>query len=339
MRWRRRQRRLRLTLAVMAVVAILSLLPQGRLPVRLPFRWAPGGADEPTIAVWHASAGRVDYLPLEQYVQGVVAAEMPSHFHVEALKAQAVAARTYALRRIEEDARLPQRPEAHVSSDYQVHQAWTSRDEFVNRWGPVEGLLRWRRVSEAVAATRGLVLMYDGRLIDALYHASSGGHTEDAARYFQSSVPYLVGVPDVYSEEAPGNESVASFHLSTVFERLGLGDWMATAPAAVGDVSAGSLGGQDLPVAVVSRTEAGRAAEVVVGGRLFTGRQVREALGLRSNWFDVTVDGDVVVFHVRGYGHGVGMSQYGADGMARAGYTFDEILAHYYRGAALEQRY
>lgn len=283
----------------------------------------PGG--EPLVAVWHAAEGRVVQLPLEDYVMGVVAAEVPSDFHLEALKAQAVAARTYALRRMEEAA--TRGDGAHVSSEPHVHQAWVPQEEFLARWGALEGRRRWGRIREAVLATRGLVLTYEGQLIDALYHASSGGHTEDAGRYFAAHVPYLVGVPDPYSEGAPGNETWAAFLLADVLERLGVGEQAAAGQGAHG------------AVAVLSRTNAGRAAQVAVGGRIFSGRQVREALGLRSSWFDVTLAGDVVVFHVRGYGHGVGMSQYGADGMARAGYTFEQILAHYYRGAVLERRY
>lgn len=303
---------LRLTLAVMGLLAALLLL-RARTP-------------EPVIAVWHGATDEVALLQLEEYVRGVVAAEMPSHFHVEALKAQAVAARTYALRRIEDDLRLAERPQAHVSSDYRVHQAWISRDEFLARWSPQEGASRWRLIAEAVEATRGMVLTYGGGLVEALYHSTSGGHTEDASRYFQTRLPYLVGVPDPYGDHSPTHETVVAIPVATVLERLGVHDAVVGGPGRA-------------PVEVLTRTESGRAADVSVGGRIVSGRQVREALGLRSSWFDVTINDDMAVFHVRGNGHGVGMSQYGADGMARAGYSFEEILAHYYRGAALERRY
>lgn len=336
---RRRWRRAWLTGALAGMLAALALWGMGT-------RRVPRGGEEPVVAVWHAAEQRVVWLPIEEYVQGVVAAEMPSHFHLEALKAQAVAARTYVLRRMAENGRLE--GGAHVSSAAQVHQAWMSREEFLARWGTAEGAERWRRIGEAVAATRGLVLTYQGQLAEALYHASSGGHTEDAASYFQAHVPYLVGVPDPYSRQAPGDQTWAAFPLAVVLERLGV-DVQATegsggrgleSMAGVAAAAGAADGGPgNAVVAVLSRTATGRAAEVAVAGRVYSGRQVREALGLRSTWFDVSVAGDVVVFQVRGYGHGVGMSQYGADGMARAGYTFEQILAHYYRGTTLERWY
>lgn len=303
-----------LRLAIVVVAVLASVM------------WLRPGAPEPVIAVWHGVTDEVTYLQLEEYVRGVVAAEMPSHFHVEALKAQAVAARTYAMRRIEENLRLAERPEAHVSSDYRVHQAWSSRDEFLARWSPQEGAARWSLIAEAVDATRGMVLTYGGELVEALYHSTSGGHTEDADRYFRTNLPYLVGVPDPYGAHSPTHETTVAIPVAIVFERLG-----------VHDAVVGATG--RAPIEVLSRTPAGRAADVFVGDRTFSGRQVREVLGLRSSWFDVTIDDDVAVFHVRGNGHGVGMSQYGADGMARAGYSFEEILAHYYRGAVLKRRY
>lgn len=307
---------------------------------------------EPVIAVWHGAVDEVSHMQLEEYVRGVVAAEMPTHFHPEALKAQAVAARTYALRRIEGDLRLSERPEAHVSSDYRVHQAWISRDDFLTQWGPQEGVARWCRVAAAVDATRGVVLTSGGQLVEALYHSTSGGHTEDAARYFQTSLPYLVGVPDPYGDHSPMHETTATIPVATIFEKLGLSDVVLTdgstsaargAERASSSFNANAPTAQTVsnpaPVRVLTRTESGRAAEVLVGEHIVTGRRLREALGLRSSWFDVTMDGDVVVFHVRGSGHGVGMSQYGADGMGRAGFEYDQILAHYYRGATLERRY
>lgn len=282
-------------------------------PPRPPF------GSPPVIAVWNARAASVHEFSLEEYVQGVVAAELPSGFHTEALKAQAVAARTYALRRIEGDARLSELGGAHVSSDFQVHQAWIEEAAYVAA-RPGTGAEQWRRIGEAVEATRGLVLTYEGELIDALYHSTSGGHTEDAARYFVGGQPYLRAVPDPYGDHSPAHRTRTVFALDVVAERLQV--------PLVGDV-----------IWVLSYTEAGRAERVAVGERVFTGRHIREALGLRSSWFDVTVVGDEVVFDVRGNGHGVGMAQYGADGMARAGHSFEKILAHYYPGTTLERRY
>lgn len=287
------------------------------------------GGRAPAIAVWNTQASSLYNLPLEEYVRGVVAAEVPAGFHAEALKAQAVAARTYALRRIERDERLPAHGHAHVTSDFRLHQAWTDEQQFLAARPPELGAQQWDAIVEAVDATRGIVLTYQGELIEALYHSTSGGHTEDASRYFQSTVPYLKAVPDPYGDHSPLHTSRTIVPLDTAFARLGV----ASARAA----SAGF--GRGAAVYVRSRTPSGRAEEVIVGGQTFTGRQVREALGLRSNWFDVRVDGNRVIFDVRGSGHGVGMPQYGADGMGRAGHSYKSILAHYYQGTTLQQRY
>lgn len=334
-------------------------------PQRPPFGSAP------VIAVWNARAASVHEFSLEEYVRGVVAAELPSNFHTEALKAQAVAARTYALRRIEGDARLAQFGGAHVSSDFQVHQAWVDEAAYVAA-RPGTGEAQWRRIAEAVEATRGLVLTYGGELIDALYHSTSGGHTEDAARYFVGGQPYLRAMPDPHGDHSPAHRTRTVLPLDVVAERLGVsvpaggsGSPAAGPGAGIGAASAVGSGsatrsgsaarsgpsagagsaveagpgpGADF-IRVLSRTDAGRAERVAVGEREFSGRDIREALGLRSNWFDVAVVGDEVVFDVKGNGHGVGMPQYGADGMARAGHTFEKILAYYYPGTALERRY
>lgn len=280
----------------------------------------------PVIAVWNSQTSTLHELPLEEYVRGVVAAEVPAGFHPEALKAQAVAARTYALRRIERDERVPGRSQAHVTTDHRTHQAWTGESDFIARRPAGVGEQQWATISAAVDATRGMVLTYEGQLIDALYHSTSGGHTEDAAHYFSSPVPYLQGVPDPYGDHSPVHRSRTSLSVTTVLNRLGIGQ-------AAGRGSTSSL------IRITRRTPSGRVAEVTVAGRTFSGRQLREALGLSSNWFDIEFQGEMVVFHVRGSGHGVGMSQYGADGMARRGFSYERILAHYYRGTRLVKRY
>lgn len=297
-------------------VFILAVLAAGTF-------WLGGrptpGAD-PVISVWNARAASVHEFSLEDYVRGVVAAEMPASFHPEALKAQAVAARTYALRRVEGDVRLAELSGAHISSDFQRHQAWIDEAQFVAA-RPGAGEAQWARIGEAVDGTRGIILTYDGEPIEALYHSTSGGHTEDAARYFVGGKPYLRALPDPYGDHSPAHATRTVMSVTEVFHRLGVDE------------------GAPRSVHVARRTEAGRADEVIVGEQRFTGRDVREALALRSSWFDVTVDDERIIFDVRGNGHGVGMSQYGADGMARAGYSFDQILNYYYPGTTVERRY
>jgi stage II sporulation protein D len=253
-------------------------------------------------------------LGLEEYVAGVVAAEMPLSFPLEALKAQAVAARSYAVRRM----RLfggegcPDHPRADACGDYRRGQAWISREEMRRRWGWTFPF-RWWRLERAVRETRGLVLVHSGEVADALYHAHAGGRTEAAEEVFGKPVPYLVGVPSP-GEGGRWELTRWSFSRRELSRRLG-----------VALVEAGR-------VEVVARSSSGRALKVRVGSREFAGREVRERLGLPSTLFTVERRGEEVVFSVRGYGHGVGMSQYGAAALARKGSDFRAILGHYYPG-------
>lgn len=275
---------------------------------------------EVVLAVYRHDLGRTVAMELEEYVKGVLAAEMPVEFHPEALKAQAVAARTLALYLLQSGERLPDHPEAVVSTDHRVHQAWLSQEALRERWGAIEYYWRWAKVARAVAETRGLVMVYNGELIYPAYHASSGGRTEDSENYWSSSVPYLRSVEDPYVKGSRYEKTHSEFTLAEVSQRTG-----AALPVAT-----------DGPyVRVLSRYPSGRVEWVQVGDKRLTGRELRERLGLRSNWFDVRQEGDRIHLDVYGYGHGIGMSQYGADGMARAGRRFDQILTHYYTGVEI----
>lgn len=275
----------------------------------------------PVISVWRPDGGGVMVMDVERYVVGVVAAEMPALFHPEALKAQAVAARTYALRALHTGRRVPHHPDAVVTASV-LDQDWASPAMMRERWGSDEAFrVYWARIEEAVRATRGQILTYGGEPIEALYHASSGGRTESADAYFSTYRPYLISVPDPFGCPASCGAETVRMPWRDVAARLGL-------PGSPGKA-----------VAVAERTPSGRARTVRIGEAELAARDVRERLGLPSTWFDVHVDGDDVVWTVRGSGHGVGMSQYGADGMARRGLGYDAILRHYYPGSRLETVY
>lgn len=291
-------------------------------------------ARSPVIALWRADEEQLALMDLEEYLVGVVAAEMPSSFHMEALKAQAVAARTYALRAMAQGRRVREHPEAVLSTVASAGQAWLSPEGLRQRWGERDFPRHWERIVRAVAETRGEVLVFEGQLIEALYHSTSGGHTENAHDYFRYSHPYLQGVPDPYSSHSPHHSRLIVMSRREVWEKLGLEPVMAQE----GDgVPVASWPGESLQI--VARTATGRVKTLRVGQREFSGREVRERLGLPSSWFQVEERGDQVFWTVRGNGHGVGMSQYGADGMARAGYDYRAILAHYYRGVRVARWY
>jgi len=315
-----------LFLCLVAILIILPALIVGSYRAVVP----KGRGDiaawpaEPTVRLYLTREGRVVELGLEEYVAGVVAAEMPASFHLEALKAQAVAARTYAIKRLRSlgGAGCDRAADADLCDDPTHHQAWLPRAELVRRWGFFGYYRNWIRVVKAVEETRGLILTYAGRPIDPVYHSTSGGLTEDARYVWGNEVPYLRSVPSPYEENSPYWKRRHVFSLSTLFRLLG--------------IEAGDQQGPALTV--LARSPSGRALEVRVAGRSFTGVELRRALGLPSTSIRVVeATGDRVVLETSGYGHGVGMSQYGADGLARMGWAFEDILLHYYRGVRIER--
>lgn len=304
--------------------------------------------DAIVLPVYRHDLDEVVPMSLEEYVMGVVAAEMPANFHLEALKAQAVAARTLALHLLQENRPLADHPEAVISTDFRTHQAWKSPEAAREEWG-ISFYWRWAKIAKAVSATRGIVMMYGDEVIYPAYHASSGGRTEDSENYWTSYMPYLRSVDDPYSAQdryAQTEAVIAKSELWTAIARRGGGaaTVLARAGEATGDARVESPARdhaepESLTVEILSRYPSGRVERVRVGDVVMTGRELRETLGLRSNWFDVEDRGGSVRFLVRGYGHGIGMSQYGADAMARAGFTFDQILSHYYTGVEIVNWY
>lgn len=267
-------------------------------------------ADKVSVMVWRTVSKTVDTIPLEEYVSGVVASEMPSNFDFEALKAQAVAARTYGLAKMEKS--KSGNPQAHPKAplcDGTHCQAYRS-DKISDK------------VREAVLETKGQVMYYQGEMIDQpLFHSASGERTENSEDVFSAAVPYLRSVESgKYENGAYAAETYA----------IGLDALVKKVKTVAGGASAE-------PVAVVSRSEGGRVEQFQVGGATVTGRQIRELLGLRSANFTVQMitdssGGRQVLFTTSGNGHGVGMSQYGADGMGKEGFDYKEILQHYYSG-------
>ncbi len=287
-----------------------------------------GEAARWSIAMYDAQAGEVRALPIEEYIVGVVAAEMPASFHEQALCAQAVAARTRAvasMRRLGGSG-CNRRDDADVCSDSAHCQAWASDDELRQRWGEEYASLR-TRVAEAVHATSGQVMTYAGEPILVLYHAVSGGATEDVEHVFAQALPYLRGVESPGEEAASRYESEQRFSCAQAAEALN-----AAFPKA--GLTADGLSAQ---LAVEDRFDSGRVGKVRLGKAMAEGTEFRRALGLYSTNFTLTFEQGELVIRQRGYGHGVGMSQVGADAMARAGQGYTAILRHYYVGVLIEQ--
>ncbi len=265
--------------------------------------------------------GQVRVLALEEYVQGVLAAEMPASFQPAALEAQAVCARTYALSRAQSGAHAAQN--ADVCADPACCQGYLAQDP--SGWGQDAPLYR-EKLRQAAQNTAGQVLRMDGQLIHAVFHASSQGATAPAQAVWGSAVPYLVSVPTPETPETvPQLESEAVFSPEEFRRRV-----LAAYPQA--DLSGPATGW----LSGLERGDWGGVERVTVGGVTLTGGQLRSLLGLRSARFTPEVTDQALTFHVSGYGHGVGMSQYGAELLAREGADCPAILAHYYPGVTLE---
>lgn len=265
--------------------------------------------------------GSVNRMPLEEYVKGVVAAEMPTSFHMEALKAQAVVARSYAVKRIKElgGTGCALAPQADLTSDPMVDQAYISRDAARSKWGAWGFQKRWSRVEEAVAATKGLIVTYDSIVIDPVYHSTSGGHTENSEEVWQEALPYLRSVPCPWDRHSPYFED----KLEVTYERIA---------SLVGDISVPVLTGSAEAVRVIEYSPTGRVKTIRIGERVLAGTELRQALGLRSTLLTWETTPEGITFTTKGFGHGVGMSQYGADGMAKEGRDFRAIIKYFYKG-------
>jgi stage II sporulation protein D len=272
--------------------------------------------------------GEIWDMGLEDYLVGVLAAEMPASFEPEALKAQAVAARTYAIRRLRQggDPQVAEiQPGAQLTTDHQINQAWISQKEMKRRWGSAyeSNLTKIRR---AVEATSNEILVYQNEVIDPLYHASCGGErTEDAqAVWGGAEVPYLKSVPCTGHQDRHASQRMV-FTLPQADLRLGTHLNELPAAALVGS-------GLQSAIKIRERTGGGRVKTLAVQGKMFSGSQVRKLLGLPSSNFEVKSIPEGIEVTAQGYGHGVGLCQYGAGDMAAQGKTCREILAHYYRG-------
>ena len=257
-------------------------------------------------------------MTMEQYLIGVVAAEMPALFEFHALKAQAVAARTNALHKVYVSPKS-QHPDAHVCSNFRCCVAFNSDETLQTRWGD-DYVQHMTTITNAVIATDGVFMAYNDEPILALFHASSAGMTETSGNVWVSDRPYL---QSVFSPETP--ELVPGFISTVTVTRA---DFIET----VQERYPNARFGEEPWITDIVRTESGRIFELTIGGVAIRGTSLRAMFGLRSTATDIEITGDNIVFTTTGHGHGVGMSQYGAHIMALNGKTYREILSAYYTG-------
>lgn len=285
---------------------------------------------ETKVKVYIAEEDKIEEMSLEEYVRGVVAAEMPAAFGIEALKAQAVAARTYVLSHTEEyeGSKCSIGKGADICDT--VHcQAYMSKEKRYSEWSKKDADTYWNKITEAVKETEGRGLTYDGSLVMQPYYFSmSSGKTENSIDVFAFDRPYLKSV------ESEGEKSIKDFETTSTYTYDKLAR-IINEKYSKANVSAKKLKSQ---ISIVDKTSgAGSVKRMKVGSIVITGRQFRELLGLKPSNFRIVYNTKNVQIICKGYGHGVGMSQWGASIMANEGKNYENILTHYYQGVRVDK--
>ena len=274
--------------------------------------------DYDTIQLLHQDTGKTEELELDTYLYGVVSAEMPASFEEEALKAQAVVARTYTLYKIVNND--GKHKEVDICDDSTCCQAWISKENRFARWEESEQEENWKKIVNAVNSTQGKIITYQGKPINAFFHSNSGGETEAPIEVWGGSgYPYLQSVSTAgedaysqYSSEAEFTEEEYVEKIKEVHSDFEI-NWK-----------------EDNCIEVTEYTEGNRVKTIKIGNLELSGVEVRTIFGLRSANFKVTREGGKIKFEVTGYGHGVGMSQTGADSLAKQGKNYEDIIHHFY---------
>ena len=318
-----------IALLVVVVVILIPTLITGRIHT-LDSNTERSGkvlkGEDVFIKVYFHEQGKIIEMNLEAYIAGVVAAEMPAEFELEALKAQAVAARTYAVKNMLTYGGngLASQPGADVSTDYRQSQAFLSEERLKERWG-TQYERYWGKINKAVEETRGQVATYNGEFINAVFHSTSGERTASSKEVWGFDYPYLISVSCPWDQKSPRYNGRKEFALTEIEHLLGAETQVVTA------VQNGSGATQ-----VIDTTDSGRVGQVRIGSKILSGLAVREKLDLYSTHFKIEIQGGRMVFTTVGYGHGVGLCQYGANGMAKAGQEYRQIITTYYTGVAIK---
>ena len=266
------------------------------------------------VRVKRLSTNEIQIVPLEEYIVGVLAGEMPVYFELEALKAQAVASRSYVLKRLEYN-----KDSEYDVVDSVLNQVYLDDNYLKEAWGK-DYVVNINKLRTAVNQTIDEYLEYNGEIIDALFFSTSNGYTEDASVVFNLELPYLKSVESKWDAQTSGVfNSQKTMSLQEFYEKLGL-EYKS-----------------ELSFNVLERSDTNRIIKLEINGNMLNATEVYNKLGLRSTDFNLTQVGTNVVIDTKGYGHGVGMSQYGALGMAKEGYNYMQILKYYYSGAEIKK--
>ena len=266
------------------------------------------------VRVKRVNKNRIDNVRLEEYVVGAVGGEMPVSFSLEALKAQAVASRSYVLKKQENN-----KDGTYDVVDTTSNQVYLDDDDLKEKWK--DSYVSYiNKVREAVNETSMEYLEYNGEIANTMFFSTSNGYTEDSQVVFSEDIPYLKSVDSKWDESISSSFNYeVEMSLDDFYKKLDLNY------------------DKNLSIVLLDRSSSGRIISLKLNGKLFTGREVYNKLKIRSTDFAIIQEGEKVKIKTKGFGHGVGMSQYGAFGMAKNGYKYNEILAHYYKGTNLKK--
>lgn len=271
-----------------------------------------------TIKLLHSGSGQIEELLIDEYLYGVVSSEMPANYEAEALKAQAIVARTYTIYQIMNNS--GKHPGADICDNSSCCQAWISKDERLSKWAPEEAESNWNKIVDAVNSTSGKIITYQNKPINAFFHSNSGGKTESSLNIWGGiDYPYLKSVETAGEEGYTQYSSEAKFTKEELLNKL-----KEKYEDCEIDYS------QENCIQILEYTTSGRVKTIKFGNKEIAGTEARTILGLRSTNFTFTISGDEIIFSVIGYGHGVGMSQTGADALAKSGSNCEEIIKHFY---------
>lgn len=276
-----------------------------------------------TIKLLHAESGQIEEINLDEYLYGVVSAEMPASFQIEALKAQAVVARTYTIYQIQNNG--SKHEGAHICDSSQCCQAWITKEDRFAKWEEAESESNWQKITKAVDETAGKIITYEGKPINAFFHSNSGGVTESSVNIWGGvEYPYLKSV------ETSGEEGYSQYSSEVSFTQEQLVNKIKEKyPDVQIDFNA------EDSIQILEYTDSGRVRTIKFGNTQIAGTEARTILGLRSTNFVANRQEGKIIFSVTGYGHGVGMSQTGADSLAKSGKGYEEIIKHFYTGVQI----
>lgn len=274
-----------------------------------------------TIKLLHKKSGQIEKIAIDEYLYGVVSAEMPVNYELEALKAQAVAARTYTIYQISNNE--GKHEDADICDDSTCCQAWISKEDKMKKWKENQRVNNWNKIVKAVNSTAGQIMTYNNKPINAFFHSNSGGKTELASNVWigGKDFPYLQSV------ETSGEDGYTQYNSEVIISK---NDLLEKLKKEYIDIKIDF--NEKESIKILEYTESGRVKNVRFGNTEIAGTKVRSMLNLKSTNFSIRIENDNIIFTVIGYGHGVGMSQTGADSMAKQGKNYEEILKHFYTG-------